>query len=237
MISNLERLMNVSPLSALLYVFWVGAIVSLSSCTVLRLPAVVGYILGSKDSKRHGLMLTGLFAFGLLVSCLLIGATVAFAGGVAQKTLHINRPLHWALGALLLATGVLMSGLVDPRWVPKRWRDRSEKRSRTGLVGAFVLGAGFGLVVMPACPSCGGGLIAIGGLVAAKKLALYGLALFASFGLGQGLPILAVGALTSLIRPELVKKMRTHLCSAERRMQLLAGNVLVVMGIYFIVVG
>lgn len=237
MISNLERLLNESPLSALWFVLWVGAVVSLSSCMVLRLPVVVGYILGSKDSKRHGLLLTGLFALGLVVSCLLIGATVAFAGGLAQKTLHISRYLHWSLGALLLAAGLLMSGLVGPRWLPKRWRHLSERLARADLVGALALGAGFGLVVMPACPSCGGGLIAIGGMVASKGLALHGLALFISFGLGQALPILAVGALTSLVRPELVKKMRTRMCSVERHIQLLAGNVLVVAGIYFIVVG
>ena len=71
----------------------------------------------------------------------------------------------------------------------------------------------------------------------AKNLSLYGLALFVSFALGQGLPLLAVGVLASLLKPDLIKRLRTRMCSIEQRMQLLAGNTLMVLGIYFIVVG
>lgn len=236
MISNLEELLGRSPASALWFVFWVGAMVSLSSCMVLRLPVVVAYILGSKASKKHGLLLTVLFVLGLVSGCLLIGATVAFGGG-GQKLLHINKFLYWGLGTLLLVAGVVMSGLVGGSLAPKGWQHIDDKLAKAGAVGAFVLGAGFGLVLMPACPSCGGGLIAIAGMVGARNLSLLGLALFASFGLGQGLPVLALGVLTSLVRPELVRKMRTHMCSLEQRMRLFAGNALMVVGIYFIVVG
>ncbi len=93
------------------------------------------------------------------------------------------------------------------------------------------------MLVIPACPNCGAGLILLAKKVAVARLGLFGLALFLGFALGQAVPILAVGALTSLGRPELVAKMRGRLCSIEQRISLLAGNTLMAVGVYFLIVG
>ena len=43
--------------------------------------------------------------------------------------------------------------------------------------------------------------------------------------------------MVGLLKPNLVGWLRTRMCSLEPRMQLLTGNMLVVLGIYFVIVG
>ena len=42
--------------------------------------------------------------------------------------------------------------------------------------------------------------------------------------------------LTGLVMPGLLLMLRTRMCSVEQRIQLLAGNVLMVLGIYFVII-
>jgi cytochrome c biogenesis protein CcdA len=93
------------------------------------------------------------------------------------------------------------------------------------------------LLETPACPCCGAGILVLAGVVVAKDLSFFGLLLFASFALGQSVPVLAVGVLTGLVKSDVVRRMRTHVCSIEQRIQLITGNVLMVLGVYLIIVG
>ena len=77
----------------------------------------------------------------------------------------------------------------------------------------------------------------LAGVVVAKNLSFYGVLVFASFALGQSVPVLVVGILTGLVKPELIRRVRARMCSIEQRVQLVAGNVLMVLGIYLIVIG
>ena len=43
MTSILQRFLTESPFLAVFVVFWVGAIASLGSCTLVRMPIVLGY--------------------------------------------------------------------------------------------------------------------------------------------------------------------------------------------------
>ena len=237
MISTLERTLSESPSSALVLVFWVGALASLSSCIVVRLPIVFGYVAGSSESKKRSLLLTALFALGMVVSSVVLGTLAASTGGLAQKYLHMNKFFLWGFGAALLVAGVVVCGLLGPRLLPRQWRPVAERLNGAGPAGAAVLGLLAGLTVIPACPSCGAGLIVLGTVVAAKNLSLYGIMLFISFALGQALPVVAVGVLTAICKPGLIKRLRKRMCSVEQRIQLLAGNLLMVLGIYYLVVG
>lgn len=222
---------------ALFVIFWIGAITSLSSCTAIRLPIVLGYIGASVHSRKRSLLLTAMFFLGLVVSYMLVGAAAASVGEMVQRLLHTSKAIFWASGVLLLVAGALISGLIGPGLLPGRWQRIGVWMDRTRGAGALAFGLLFGLLTMPACPLCGAGLIVLAGIVADKGLSPYGLAMFASFALGQALPIVALGALTALVGPELVNWVRTRLCSAEQHTQLFCGNLLMVVGIYFIIVG
>lgn len=236
MLDTLEKMLAESPAFALIIIFWIGAVASLSSCTAIRLPIVLGYVAASGGSRRRSLLLTGAFLAGLVVSYVLIGAAVAFVGGMMHQLLLTSKVIFWTLGVLLLVAGAVLSGMIGPGLLPSRWQDIFGRLERARTAGAVTLGVFFGLLTMPACPLCGAGLIVLASVVAAKHLFLYGLAMFASFALGQGLPIVAVGVLTTILKPEVIKRLRMRLCSAEQHIQLLCGNLLMVLGIYFIVV-
>ncbi len=237
MTATIERLFGESP-PALFIVFWIGAAASLSSCTVVRLPVVVGYVAGSGSSKRQALLQTALFTLGLVVTYVLLGAITAFTGGVIHQVVQINKYVYWLLGIVLFITGLLVSGLVGVRLLPRGCQRIAKGLNTVSFAGAFLFGGFFGLLVMPACPCCGAGLLVLAGVVVAKHMSWsYSLAVFASFALGQSFPVLAVGVLTSLIKPDLIRRLQTRMCSIEQRVQLVAGNVLMVLGIYFIIVG
>jgi cytochrome c biogenesis protein CcdA len=236
-ISTLDKAVSESPAWALFTVFWIGAIASLSSCTVIRLPVVMGCVAGPGTSKRRGIVLTILFSLGLVVSYVLMGSITAFTGGLVHKVLALNKYVFWFLGAVLFGAGVWISGLLSLRSFPDQWQSIGGRLQKGGTVGTFLLGVLFGLLETPACPCCGAGLLVLAGVVVAKELSFFGVLVFASFALGQSVPVLAVGVLTGLVKPDFVRRVRTRVCSIEQRIQLIAGNVLMVLGIYLVVVG
>jgi cytochrome c biogenesis protein CcdA len=162
---------------------------------------------------------------------------MAFMGGAISKVLVLNKYIFWVLGIILFGAGIWVSGLLSLRSLPDQCQRIGNRLRRGGAVGTFLMGVLFGLLVMPACPSCGTGLLILAGVVVSQNLSVYGLLVFASFGLGQSVPVLAVGVLTGLVKVDLIKRVRTRMCSIEQRIQLIAGNVLMILGVYFVVVG
>jgi cytochrome c biogenesis protein CcdA len=220
----------------LLTVFIVGTAASLSLCAVVRLPIVLAYVAGTANSKRHGVVLSVLFAVGLIVGTVLLGLTAGPQDEGLRTMLGLNKVLFWLLGAGLFITGVLLSGVINPHLLPAGWQKVARRMARTGATGALLLGCAFGLLQTPACPTCGSAMQALV-QVAGEKSSLGGALLFSGFAAGQGLMMLAIGVLTSLLMPELLVRLRAKMCSIEQRIQLLAGNVLMILGIYFIIVG
>jgi len=233
----MDGVISESPASALLVVFSIGALASVSACTLIRLPVIMGCVAGTGTSKKRGLLLTVLFSLGLILSYVLLGSIATWAGGLLQEFLVVNKYIFWFLGIVLFAAGLWISGLLRLRALPEQSLAISGRLKKAGLVGTFLLGALFGLLETPACPTCGAGLLVLSGVAVTKNLSLYGLLVFASFALGQCVPVLAAGVLTGLIKPDLIQRVRSRMCSVEQRTQLIAGNVLMVLGIYLIVVG
>jgi len=234
-ISTLQYPLVASTEATLLTVFAAGALASLGLCAVVRLPILLAYVAGTAESKRRGVVLSALFAFGLIAGTVLLGVTAAPAEDGLHRVLYANKYLCWIVGVGLFVAGVLLSGLVNPALLPTRWQGRARKLIKAGAPGAFLLGCALGLLQMPACPKCGAVLEAIAeGLP--RGAGLYGFLLFTSFAFGQSLILLGVGMLASLAWPELLLRLRTRMCSLEQRVQLLAGNVLMILGVYFVIV-
>lgn len=237
MLETLEKLLSESPGTTLCMVFWVGAVASLSWCTAIGLPIVVAYVAGFGESKKRMLLLTALFLLGFVVSYVLLGIRVASRAEAVQAVVHTNKLMFWALGGLLFLAGIAASGMISSRFLPRRWQHIGDRLGWIDLPGALVVGAVFGMLMMPACPACGAGLISLAKLTVIQSLSPYALAVFVSFALGQGLAILAVGVLTAILKQDLMQRLRTRMCSIEQKTQLLCGNVLMILGIYFVVVG
>ncbi|MEN6575699.1 MAG: cytochrome c biogenesis protein CcdA [Phycisphaerales bacterium] len=234
MIPNIQELAVRSSDVTLLTALAAGTAVSLSLCAVVRLPIVVAYVAGAARSKRHGVVLSILFVLGLIAGTALLGTAATSTDEGLRRILGVNKYLFWGLGAALFVAGVLFSGLVNPHLLPEKWQRVAQRLASTGSPGAFLLGSAFGLLQTPACPNCGTAIQTLS--EAASGSAPHGFVLFMAFAAGQGFILLAVGVLFSLAMPRLLVTLRTRMCSVEQRIQLLAGNMLMILGVYFVIV-
>jgi cytochrome c biogenesis protein CcdA len=237
MVSTLDLASIEPPAMTLAAAVWMGVLASLNVCAVVRLPILVAYVAGTGVSRRRSLILTAFFALGLAGGTLLLGLMATPMADGLHKALQVNKCLFWTLGLCLVVAGVLISGLINLPLVPEKWRGIGERLAKADLPGALLLGIVFGLLQTPACPTCRAQLLMVVDPAAVGGFSLYGLVLLVGFAAGQSLAALGVGTLTGLLRPSLLAWLRRWMCSIEPRMQLLTGNMLVVLGIYFVIVG
>lgn len=214
-----------------------GVLASANMCAVVRLPILAAYVAGSGGPRKRSLVLAALFTLGLAAGTVLLGLIAALTADGVPRTLHVSKYSFWVLGLSLIVVGVLVSGLVNSQLLPPKWRAINERVAKVDLPGAVLLGFVLGLLQTPACPGCRADLLYVVGAAPANGISLSGLVLIVGFVVGQSVLTLAVGALTGLLKPNVLLWLRTRMCSIEPRLQLLTGNMLVVLGIYFVVVG
>lgn len=236
MVLSVQKFVNDAPFLAIFLVFWIGVLASLSSCTIVRVPVVLSYVAGAADSKRRAVFVTVLFVAGLVVSYTALGIFFGLMGSLAFAFIQINKYIFWMLGALLLISGLFVAGLVNIRFFHPTLEIKNSLR-RLRYIGPFVFGIFFALLEMPTCPCCGSVLLAIAALVVTQDLSAYAVLIFFSFALGQSFPVLAVVLLTSLLKSDLIVYLAPRIHRLEERIELLAGNVLIALGIYFLFVG
>jgi cytochrome c biogenesis protein CcdA len=237
MAGTLERLIVESPLMALVVAFWAGALASLNSYTLLRLPVMVGCTAGVGRLRRQSLAVALVFTLGLVTSYVVLGAVITLGNVSIDEILRLNKYVYWFFGATLLGAGVWVGGLVGSAGQHDPDNHEVKSLSKLILVGLFLLGMACGLPLIPVGSSSGIGLLVLAKCVAGHGLSWLGLLAFLSFGLGQSVPVLAVGALVALLKVPLIRRLRPRLCSIEQHVRLVAGNGLMVLGIYFVIVG
>ncbi len=205
---------------------FVGILASLSSCTIVRLPVIWGYITAAGESKRRSVFLSISFTCGLIAVYTLMGFSLGVISNVTGKLLTISHYLYFFLGIMLLALGIIFAGLIP---IKQGWfHDRCEtaiKHTKTNH-SAFIFGMLFAFLETPACPACGAALMIIGSLVVMKGSWLYSSLVFLSFAIGQSIPVLVLGFSTSMFKYLTSKTLRI-----EKIMSFVAGNILIVFGL------
>ncbi len=237
MVSILDSLSIPSSEMTPLVAVWLGVLASFNICAAVRLPVLAAYVAGAGTSRKRAVILAGLFALGLAGGTWLLGQAAAPMADGVHKSLQVNKTSFWILGFSLIATGVLISGLLNSPLAPEKWRRVGQWLAQTSVPGALLLGLVFGLLQTPACPTCQAQLLAVVDAAPSQSLSLSGSSLLVDFAAGQGLAALGVGLMVALLKPTLFAWLRTQMCSLEQWMQLLIGNMLVVLGIYFVIVG
>ncbi|MBM4025415.1 MAG: hypothetical protein FJ280_08400 [Planctomycetes bacterium] len=236
MISTFDSLLILPPETTLAAV-WLGVSASANVCALVRLPILTAYVLSTGTTKRRALVLAAVLTAGIVAGTVLLGVMATPLADGTHKTLQVSKYSFWVLGACLIVLGVLLSGLIDSQLVPQKWRRLSARLIHTDMPGALLLGLVLGLLLTPACPMCRAGLLAVTEAGAGGTPSGSGILLPIGFALGQGLIALCIGVLAGLLRPGVFGWLRTRMCSIEQRTQLLTGNLLVVLGIYFVLVG
>ena len=202
-----------------------------------RLPVIAAYVAGTGTSKRHGAILSALFAAGFVAGTVLLGISAAPAGDGVHQVLHVHKYLFWVLGISLFVVGVSISGLINSEIISEKWHRAAERLRKAGTPGAFLLGMAFGLLQMPIAGDSGAELLVLVEGLTGGAASLRGVVLLLTFAAGQSIVLLGTGIVTSVIEPDVARAFRKWMCSIEQRIQLLAGNVLMVLGIYFVIVG
>lgn len=234
-IQTIQQALTESPIIAVFVVFWAGAFASLSSCTIVRVPVVLGYVSGAADSKHKSILLTLLFVLGLTISYTIFGILLGITGSLAHSFIRINKHIFWFLGIALFVIGLFVSGLINLKSFSTRFKLKDRFKSVTPL-GALLFGIVFASLEMPTCPCCGSLLLLIAGIVVAKNLSVYSVLIFISFALGQSFPILAIGLSTSLVKTDLIDYLKPKVHKLENYVRFAAGNILMAFGIYFFVI-
>jgi cytochrome c biogenesis protein CcdA len=235
MVSSFQKLVADSPFLAIFLIFWAGALASLSSCTIVRVPVALGFIAGAAESKKKALLVTVLFVSGLIVTYTVFGLFLGVVGRLAYTIIQCNKYIFYLIGFLLFVSGLFISGLVKIRHLPHILQFR-ENFSHITLIGVFVFGTLFALLEMPTCPTCGGILLMLASLVVTHDLGHYSILIFVSFALGQSFPVLAVALSASLVKTDIIMFLASRIQRIEDHIDFIAGNVLMTLGIYYLVV-
>ena len=166
----------------------------------------------------------------------LLGVTTVLGGFVVEDILRFSKPVSWFFGGVLLVVGLWISGFAGSSSYREAEQRETTKLGKTA-VGVFLLGLVCGLPLIPTDSRTGMGFLVLAKGLVGQGSTWFALVAFLCYGLGQGVPVLAVGLLATLVKAPLIRRVRTQMCSIQQRVRLLGGNGLIVLGIYLIIVG
>lgn len=181
--------------------FGFGLLLAFTPCVLPMVPIVAGMLSrqGESLTASRGFMLTGAYVLAMAGAFGLLGVVAAWSGANLQMVLQSP----WAIGTitvLFVLLAMSMFGLFTlqmPQAIQNRFARISGKRGSLG--GAAVLGFTSALIVGPCVTApLAAALIYI---AQSGDVVLGALALFA-LGLGQGVPLLAVGVFGPQILPK-----------------------------------
>jgi len=222
-------LLRGSILEVILAVAFAGAVASLSSCTIARLPVLLGLVSSKAEGQHRGFLLSIAFSGGLIISYTIIGILLGAVAHIATRLVSISQYLYLVIGLLMILAGLFFAGLISfPTGGINAQCEKAVKGVKS-IPSAFIFGMLFAFLEMPACPCCGAVLLLIASLIAIKGSLLYSSVVFFSFALGQSLPILVIGFSSSIL-----KKLLPKTQNLEGMISFGVGNVLIVTGIFLV---
>lgn len=206
-----------------------GVISFLSPCVLPLVPAYVSYVGGEslqsaeQPQRRSRISAAGLSAFFILGFGVVFIALGASASALGSLFLQYRHQANLIGGIVVIVFGLVMLGLASK--VPWFYRDFRFHPSLAGghPLGAFVLGLAFGFGWTPCIGPVLGAILTMSAVQTSLSA---GVALLTAYALGLGLPFLV----SALFLDKMVRHLK-WLRPAGRRLQFVAGIVMVVMGL------
>lgn len=200
--------------------FGAGVLTSLNPCVWGAFPAVVAFI-GAQGEirKSRALALSLTFVLGLALVYGLLGAGASLLGRRVGPTIWF-----YVVAVVCIVVGLHLAAVL-PLKFPALVPAQSSWSKFTGFGGALILGVLFGLVTSPCATPV---LALVVALVAAKGAALYGGSVLFTYGLGTGVPLVALGTATAALTS--LQKLSAH----AEVVQKVAGWILVAVGLYLL---
>lgn len=167
--------------------------VLLSPCHLSSIPLVVGYIsMQGKTTVSRTLMISLVFASGMLVTIALIGAVTASMGRMMGDIGTIG---NYLVAGIFFLVGLYLLEVVKFDWDLTGFR----KTGKRGIAGAFILGLLFGLALGPCTFAYMAPVLGIVFDTAQSDYA-YALMLLLAFGLGHCAVIVTAGTMTTTVQ-------------------------------------
>ena len=222
---TLGQVMQTRPILAYGAAYLGGVIATASPCILASIPLVIGFVGGyAGGNKKQALLYSLTFVLGLSIVMSALGAMAALMG-----TMFGDVGIYWyfVVAVILMVMGLQLTGIIKlklggdtQKFLPQR----------TGLVGAFILGMLFGLVLSPCASPV---LAVILTLAAVQGKVVYGSTLLFAYALGQGSLIILAGTFTGLINNFL----QSRGAKTGALLQQVAGGLLFFAGAYIFLQG
>ena len=203
---------------------WGMVSVLFSPCHLASIPLIIGYVGGQNHlvEGRKAVLYAVVFSVGLFITIAVIGVVCAALGRMLGDvgpywTIAVGLLLIWiALDMLGVAKCSMQSGLMA-------------RLTLKGLPGALVLGLAYGIL----SGSCTFGFIApILAIISVQDKLVVGTLFILLFAAGHCLPIVVAGSSTAWVKRLLVNSAWQQ---GGRLFRRLAGIMIVLLGVYFIV--
>ncbi len=142
-LSYLSQAMQGAPLTAMLAAFvWGMLSIVLSPCHLASIPLIIAYINRRKlENTSRALVLSLLFALGILTTILVIGVITAWAG----RILGDLGPLpYYLVSAVFILFGLNLIGLITMQWSLSQKIFPSEGNKKGAMLLGMIIGVGLG---------------------------------------------------------------------------------------------
>ena len=195
--SSFNRAMGQSLFLAILVVFGMGVITSLTPCIYPMIPITLA-VLGARtkgQSQLKSFSLSIAYVLGIAFTYSILGVVAAKTGALFGSALG-NIYVVTAIALLFVVMALSMYGLFELQ-VPAFIRNRvGTAQTGPGYVGAFVTGLIAGIV---ASPCVGPVLVGVLTYIAETQNTVVGFVLLFSFACGLGLLFIVLGTFSSLL--------------------------------------
>lgn len=177
-----------------------GLLLAFTPCVFPMFPIVAGMLAGQGErlTARRGLLLTGAYVLAMATAFGLLGVAAAWSGANLQMVLQSPAAIA-VIAALFVALALSMFGFYElqlPQALQTRLGRIGGRRGSVG--GAMALGFTSALIVGPCVTAPLAGALLY---IAQTGDVMLGAAALFALGLGQGLPLLAIGLFGPRILP------------------------------------
>ncbi len=209
-------------------VFVTASILSLGSCTLIRIPIVLGYIGGFASSRIKAFRLLSGFILGIIVSYTLLGFLLGKLSGFISKSVGLSYYFYLIAGVVLIFLGLNLLEFLPFRFLSQTCRVKTKGSGRASFWGAIILGIIFAFFEAPVCPCCGPMLLLISTSIMTSGKLFYAFGIFLTYAIGQSLPLMILGLSATAFK--YIEKFHY----LENYIKLAAGTVLFYFGIYLL---
>lgn len=214
----------------LFYALWLGILTSISPCPLATNVAALSFISRRFEEPLSALISSVSYTLGRALAYVLVGAVIV--GGILSIpdiSFYLQTYLNKFMGPILVLVGMFLLDLIKIRLPGISVFDKlGHRATQWGHPGAFFLGFLFALSFCPVSAA-----LFFGGLVPAALDGKSSIAMPAVFGVGTGLPVLAVSIPIALGFRKMADVFK-NLSLFELWARRITGVIFILIGIYYI---